>query len=153
WSQTTLNSETPNPVYRTLFNMATLVITVQVAGHVYLALGGTSDFAIDGAFAIPLGGMALTYFFMNTVPIACVIALTTNQRAWRIWKRDFAPSAPSYLIGALAAAVVIEVSRSSGYALTILLAALPMYLTFKVYRASVETKARQGAILEAAHDA
>ena len=29
WSQTTLNSQAPNPAYRTLFNMAILVLTVE----------------------------------------------------------------------------------------------------------------------------
>ena len=97
--------------------------------------------------------MALTYFFVNTIPIALAIALTTNQSAWRIWKTDFASSAPSYLLGAVAAAVVIAVTQSSGYWLTLLLTAAPLYLTYKMYRAGVESEARQGAILEAAHDA
>ena len=70
---------------------------------------------------VPLAGMALTYFFVNTIPIAIAIALTTNQSAWRIWKTDFASSAPSYLLGAAAAAVVIAVTESSGYWLTLLL--------------------------------
>ena len=97
--------------------------------------------------------MALTYFFVNTIPIAIAIALTTNQSAWRIWKTDFASSAPSYLLGAVAAAVVIAVTESSGYWLTLLLTAAPLYLTYKMYRAGEESEARQGAILEAAHDA
>ena len=41
--------------------------------------------------------MALTYFFANTVPIAIAIALTTNQSAWKVWKSDFASSAPELL--------------------------------------------------------
>src|SRR3984893_11479176 len=40
WSQSTLNSQSRNPAYRTLFNMACLVITVQAAGQVYQPLGG-----------------------------------------------------------------------------------------------------------------
>ena len=153
WSQTTLNSQTPNPTYRTLFNIAILVLTVQAAGQVYAALGGGPTVVLHSAYAVPLAGMALTYFFVNTVPIAYVIALTTKQSPWRIWKTDFAASAPSYLIGALAAAVVIQVTERSGYSLTILLTALPLYLTYRMYRAGVETQARQGAILEAARDA
>src|SRR5439155_1116485 len=35
----------------------------------------------------------------------------------------------------------------------LLLAAAPLYLTYKLYRAGAESEARQGAILEAAHDA
>ena len=132
--------------------MAILVLTVQASGQVYQRLGGTTD-ADPATIVVPLAGMALTYFFVNTVPIAIAIALTTNQSAWRIWKTDFASSAPSYLLGAAAAAVVIAVTESSGYWLTLLLTAAPLYLTYKMYRAGVESEARQGAILEAAHDA
>jgi PAS domain S-box-containing protein len=152
WSQTTLNSKTPNPTYRTLFNMAILVITIQAAGRAYSLLGGRADATVE-TMIVPLAGMALTYFFVNTIPIAIAIALTTTQSPWRIWKNDFASSAPSYLLGAAAAAVVIQVTESSGYWLTLLLTAAPLYLTYKVYRAGVESDARQGAILEAAHDA
>ena len=152
WSQTTLNSRSPNPPFRTLFNMSILVLTVEAAGQVYQRLGGRED-ADPSALIIPLLGMALTYFFMNTVPIAIAIALTTKQSAWRIWKSDFASSAPSYLLGAIAAAVVIKVTQRSGYSLTLLLTATPLYLTYKMYLASKESEARQGAILEAAHDA
>lgn len=152
WSQTTLNSKERNPPYRTLFNIAILLITVQAAGRAYASLGGRRDAAV-AAMVVPLAGMALTYFFVNTVPIAIAIALTTTQNAWRVWKSEFAPTAPNYLIGAAAAAVVIEVTESSGYWLTLLLTAAPLYLTYKMYRAGVESEARQGAILEAAHDA
>jgi PAS domain S-box-containing protein len=152
WSQSTLNAKTTNPLYRTLFNIAILVITVQAAGQVYERLGGTAS-PDPAAAVIPLFGMAITYFFVNTIPIAIAIALTTDQNAFRIWKTDFASSAPSYLLGAVAAAVVIAVTESSGYWLTLLLTAAPMYLTYKMYRAGVVSDARQGAILEAAHDA
>ena len=152
WSQTTINSRTPNPLYRTLFNMAMLVLTAQIAGQVFIRLGGAPD-AEPAALVVPLAGMALTYFFVNTIPIAIAIALTTSQSAWRIWKTDFVSSAPSYLLGAAAAAVVIKVTESSGYWLTLLLTAAPLYLTYKMYRGGRESEARQGAILEAAQDA
>ena len=152
WSQTRLNSRAPNPVYRTLFNMSMLVLTVQAAGQVFVRLGGSPD-AETTAMVIPLTGMALTYFLVNTIPIAIAIALTTKQNAWRIWKSDFASSAPSYLLGAAAADVVIKVTESAGYGLTLLLTAAPLYLTYKMYRAGRESEARQGAILEAAQDA
>jgi PAS domain S-box-containing protein len=152
WSQTTMNSRTPNPVFRTLFNMSILVLTAQAAGQVFERLGGRPD-ADPAALVVPLLGMALTYFFVNTVPIAVAIALTTKQSAWRIWKTDFVSSALSYLLGAVAAAVVIKVTESSGYWLTLLLTSAPLYLTYRMYRAGRESEARQGAILEAAQDA
>ena len=152
WSQSTLNTKASNPLHRTLFNIACLVLTVQAAGQVFQRLGGTDTVEI-GTILLPAVGMALTYFAMNTVPIAIAIALTTNQRAWTVWKTDFAPNIGNYLLGALAAVVVIAVTQTAGYWLTLLLAAAPLYLTYKVYRAGAETEARQGAILEAAHDA
>ena len=152
WSQSTLNARRGNPTHRTLFNMAVLVITVQAAGQVFQRLGGRSDAGL-GALVVPLAGMAATYFVVNTFPIAVAIALTTRQSAWRIWKTEYASSAPSYLLGAATAVVVIKVGESSGYALTLLLAVPVLYLTFKMYRAGLESEARQGAILEAAQDA
>jgi PAS domain S-box-containing protein len=152
WSQSTLNSRGRNPLHRTLFNMACLVLTVQTSGQVFRFLGGRTPLEFE-RLAIPLAGMALTYFVVNTAPIALAIALTTGQNAWRIWRTDFAGSIADYILGAVAAAVIIAVTESSGYWLTLLLAAAPLYLTYKVYRTGVATEARQGAILEAAQDA
>jgi PAS domain S-box-containing protein len=154
-TQSTLNQPAANrnPLYRTLFNVSILVLTAEASGQVYAWLGGTASTVDLVALAGPLSGMALTYFTVNTVPIAVAIALTTNQSAWRIWRTDFLPNAPSYLLGAAAAAVVLAVTESSGYWLAFLLTAAPLYLTYKMYRAGAESEARQGAILEAAHDA
>ena len=57
------------------------------------------------------------------------------------------------MLGAGAAAIVIAATERAGPWLTLLLAAAPLYLTYKMYRAGKESEARQGAILEAAHDA
>jgi PAS domain S-box-containing protein len=152
WSQTTFNTARKNPPYRTLFNMACLALTVEASGQVYQRLGGTPNAQV-GSLALPLAAMALTYFFSNTVLIATAVALSTRQSVWHIWKSDFASSAPSYLLGAVSAAAVIAVTQSSGYWLTLVLTAAPLYLTYKLYRAGRQSEARQGAILEAAHDA
>jgi PAS domain S-box-containing protein len=155
WSQSTLNQPkaNPNPPYRTLFNMAILVLTVQTSGQVYRLLGGTSSTTDIATTIVPLTGMAFTYFFANTVPIAIAIALSTRQSAWRIWKTELAPSGPSYVLGAAAAAIVLAVTESSGIWFAVLLLLAPLYLTYKVYRTGVESEAKQGAILEAANDA
>ena len=152
WAQTKFNAKGKNAPYRTLFNMACLTLTVEAAGQVYQRLGGTADAAVD-SLPLPLAGMALTYFLANTVLIATAVGLSTKQQVWRIWKTDFASSAPSYLLGAVTAAAVIAVTQRSGYWLTLVLTAAPLYMTYKLYRAGKESDARQGAILEAAHDA
>jgi PAS domain S-box-containing protein len=150
-TQSTVNSRSGNPLYRTLFNMACVVITVQAAGQVYTRLGGTSE--VGTATAVPLVAMAVTYYLVNTLQIAVAIALATGQGAWRVWRSDFASSGTSYVVGAATAAVVIAVTERSGYWLMLLMAAPPLYLTYRLYQAGRKTEARQGAILEAAQDA
>src|SRR5438552_4558891 len=70
WSQTTFNTQSRQPRYRTLFNMACLALTVEAAGQVYERLGGTAQLELTASAAVPLGAMALTYYFANTMMIA-----------------------------------------------------------------------------------
>ncbi|HVZ19510.1 MAG TPA: ATP-binding protein [Vicinamibacterales bacterium] len=155
WTQSTFNQpkSRPNPPYRTLFNMSTLVLTAQASGQVYQRLGGTPSTLAVLSTVVPLAGMALTYFFFNTVLIAVAIALSTNQSAFRIWKTELASSLPSYVLGAAAAAIVLAVTETSGVWFAVLLLLAPLYLTYKVYRTGADVEAKQGAILEAASDA
>ena len=68
WCQSVWATRRRNPPHRTLFNMACLIMTVQAAGQVYVRLGGTPHITL--ASWGPVLGMALTYFLVNTVPIA-----------------------------------------------------------------------------------
>src|SRR5262249_38177841 len=112
WVQSTFNAGKGNPLYRTLFNMAVLVLTIQAAGHVYLWLGGAPN--IDRTMGLALLAMALTYFLVNTALVALAVGFTTDQHAYKIWRGEFATSAPSYMLGAAAAAVMIAVASTSG---------------------------------------
>src|ERR1700674_1385934 len=60
WSQCTFRMTSKNPPYRTLFSMASLVISVQAAGEVFHRLGGTPGLvSLDLAqIARPLVGAA-----------------------------------------------------------------------------------------------
>ena len=155
WTQSTFNQPKgrPNPLYRTLFNMAILVLTAQAAGQVYRRLGGSASTLDIAHEIVPVVGMALTYFLFNTVPIALAIALSTNQNAFGIWKRELSSSVTSYLVGAAAAAIVLAVIETSGIWFAVLLLLAPLYLTYRVYRSGADVEAKQGAILQAANDA
>jgi hypothetical protein len=49
-----------------------------------------------------------------------------RSRDRRVWKTDFAGTAPSYLLGAVASVALFAVSGSAGYWMTVLLAAAPL---------------------------
>ena len=133
WSQCTFKSRERNPFYRTLFSMACLTVAVQAAGWVYSQLGGTVGELNLLALPRPLVGAATTYFLINTIPIATAIALSTRQPIVGVWNENFLWSAPSYFVGAGAAAITAFVIDRSGQWLAPLTAA-PLYLTYRTYK-------------------
>jgi diguanylate cyclase (GGDEF)-like protein/putative nucleotidyltransferase with HDIG domain len=135
WSQCTFRMKTPNPFYRTCFSMACLAITVQAAGYGYEALGGvpgTLEHTIPG-LAKPLVAAATLYFLFNTCIIAVAIALSTRQPLVSVWNQNFLWSAPSYFVGAGAAAVATWGVEDSAIYLALLMSA-PLYGTYRAYR-------------------
>ena len=135
WSQCTFRMKTKNPVYRTLFSMACLAITVQASGFAYESLGGVpGTLAHDPAgLAKPLVGAATMYFIFNTCLIAVAVALATKQTFISVWNQNFLWSAPSYFVGAGAAAIGTFAVMTSGVWWA-LLASAPLYLTYRTYK-------------------
>ena len=106
WSQCTFRTQSRAAVYRTLFSMASLVLTVKAAGLVYVWLGGSPPdrMLVLAEIPKPLVSAAGAYFVCNTALIATAIGLSTKQGIVRVWNENFLWSAPSYFVGALAAA-------------------------------------------------
>ena len=146
WSQCTFRVVNKSPVYRTLFSMASLVLTVKFAGLVYVWFGGPppGETLTLSTIAKPLVVAATAYFVGNTVLIATAIGLSINQRILKVWNENFLWSAPSYFVGALAAAAAAWVTQRGGYAIAVL-TAMPVYLlyrTYKVYLGRVQDEQR-----------
>src|SRR6185436_2813744 len=134
------------PAYRTLFSMASLVVTVKVTGVVFTALGGPSPgipFALTD-ISKPLVGAATAYFVCNTLLIAAAIGLSSRQSTVRVWNENFLWSAPSYFFGAGSAALAASVIDRGGYWMALLLAAPPylIYRTYKVYLGRIQDQQR-----------
>jgi diguanylate cyclase (GGDEF)-like protein/putative nucleotidyltransferase with HDIG domain len=135
WAQCTFRTQARSALHRTLFSMASLVLTVKMAGWAYTLLGGTT---IGPTFSLltiakPLVGAATTYFVFNTLLIATAIGLSTRQPIARVWNENFLWSAPSYFVGAGAAAIAATVIAHGGYWWASL-AAAPLYLTYRTYK-------------------
>ena len=135
WSQCTFRMKSKNALYRTLFSMACLAITVQLAGYTFLWLGGVPGALghTTGEIAKPLLGAATAYFVCNTLLIAGAIALSTKQSMLAIWNQNFLWSAPSYFVGAAVAVAAQWALLGSGIWVSLLLTA-PLYLTYRTYK-------------------
>jgi len=128
-----LNRKAKNPLYRTLFSMASLVLTVQGAGLAFRLLGGSFEPAGFMTMARPLVGAATVYFLLNTGFVATAIALSTSQRIRQVWQDNFLWSAPSYFVGATVAGGCASIIQHAGYWLAPLTFA-PVYLTYRTYK-------------------
>ena len=145
WSQCSFRLKERNPLHQTLFSVASLVITVQVAGLAYYTLGGEIGGVTSWAGVGALAGVATAYFLSNTLLVATAIGLSTRQAVFKFWRDNFLLSAPSYFIGAGVAAVVVLLMRLSE-AWLLPLGVLPLYLmyrSYKVYMGRIEDEQRQ----------
>ena len=134
YSQCTFRIKERNPLHRTFFSMACLVITVQAAGFAYAYLGGPPADLHLPDLPKPLVGAATTYFVVNTLAIATAIALSTRQSVFKVWNENFIWSAPSYFVGAGVAAISSwMVKEVSAQWITPLVLA-PLYLTYRTYK-------------------
>ena len=132
WSQSTFRMSVPNPAYKTLFSMATLAMSVAAAGATYAALGGTYG-AVSSPRLQPMMAAALVYFLVNSLAVAAAFALSSGRGVIRVWHDSFLWTISSYVVGAIAAGIAVEVFQRAGEWHTAL-AFVPLGLTFRSYR-------------------
>jgi diguanylate cyclase (GGDEF)-like protein/PAS domain S-box-containing protein len=128
-----------NPVFRTVFNAAALVLTVKAAGLAFQYMGGQPG-SLDlrlREISKPLVASALVYYLVNTSIVATAIALANRKSVWSVWQSNFLWTAPSYYVGAGAAVAGALVWQTQQWWL-LPLAGAPLYLMFRSYRMYVE---------------
>jgi diguanylate cyclase (GGDEF)-like protein/putative nucleotidyltransferase with HDIG domain len=135
WAQCTFRRGPRNPLHRIVFSIASLTLTVWVAG-VPLAFVLGSHPGSAAALARAAAVVGPLYFFVNASLVAGAIALSTREPLARVWRRNFLWSAPSYLAGAALAAVATMAATRGAFGWLILLA-LPLYLVFRSYHTVV----------------
>ena len=153
WAQSTNNTTQTNPPYRTIFNIATLVLTVQTAGIAFGMAGGQIG-VFDASSLAPLLLAVLSYYLVNSITVATVVGLSTRQAVWRVWHSNFLWTAPSYFVGA-GAATGAAAAWTLGWGWLIPLAAAPVYLTFRSYRVyldRIDAETRHHDEMQALHE-
>ena len=132
--QSTVRTRSRSRPYRVLFNVASLALTVALAGGAYYGLRADQGNWLD-TFAGPLACAELVYFAANTLLIATAVALTTRQSLSQVWLADFLWIAPGNFVGAVTAGLAFTLSGRSLYWWVAI--AVPLYLTYQSYRTYV----------------
>jgi diguanylate cyclase (GGDEF)-like protein/PAS domain S-box-containing protein len=132
----------PQPLHRTIFNTATLALSMAAAGTAFTALGGHPGTIELRTLARPLIGCALAYHLCNTWLVATAVALTSGDRPRVVWQRDLLWTAPGYFVGAGVAAMGAALWQSA-YSWLLPLVVAPAYLVFRSYRISLERVAAE----------
>src|SRR5262245_57585001 len=84
-AQSTLYVRKENPFYRTLFNIAAIVVTIDFAGLVFGWSGGDAGRLGWPQIATPLLAAATAYYLANTMLVSIAVALTSGQPLLRVW--------------------------------------------------------------------
>jgi hypothetical protein len=119
------------PWYRTAFSVATAVISVQAAGLIWTALGGTLAGPTVISAIVPLAAAALVYFGINGGLISAAIALTAGMSP-AAWWQTFVATAPGYLVAAAAAGAFVVSMQHQAY-LLVALAVAPVAVCYAAY--------------------
>jgi signal transduction histidine kinase/DNA-binding NarL/FixJ family response regulator len=134
--QCTVRVRRSQPLYRTAFSIASVVIAVQAAGAVWRVLDGTIAQPGFVETFMPLSAAAIVYFVVNTALVAGAIALSTSGSAAHAWHREFLWSAPSYFLSAFVAGMIAVIMQHQA-CLLVPLAAAPLYISYRAYQMSV----------------
>ncbi len=121
-------------IVQVAFSVASVACSTAPAYQVYhvplRALGSTGE-------PLLLLFAAATYYLVNTLSIAFVIALTESKNPWTVWRDSYFWSFPNYLVGAAVAWALNLVSRVFGWQASLLL--LPvLYVIYRSHRHYVD---------------
>ncbi len=118
---------------KVLFNVAAMTLAVAATTHVYhasAALGSLEP-------AIRMAAATCTLFFLNTAPVAVMMALAEDQPLLQTWRECFFWTLPYYVGGAIVAEGAILLDRFVGWQ-TVLLTGPVVYLVYRSYRLYLE---------------
>ena len=154
WTQCTYKTRQAYPLYRTVFSMAAIVVTMIATWATYWWLGGSTVPHQSFELAKPLVGAITTYFVVNTVLIAGAIALSTGRSWLTTWSEDFLWSGASFMFaGSAGALAAVIVARGEHWKAVLLVA--PIYLTYRTYQlfvARLEDQSRHTAEVQRLHE-
>src|SRR5262245_29436625 len=130
---TCLLRKNPFEPHRTIFNVASILVTVRAAGGVFHMMAADTSSLVTLPVATGLTAAILTYYAVNSVTIASVIGLSRRSSIYQIWRESFAWTFVAYFAGGSLAFVMAGLLRSEMGAALLVLALPPVLLLQRSY--------------------
>ena len=131
-----------------IFNIASTMAATGAASATYMWLAH-----YNVGVAPALAASAVAYFVCSTGAVALVIASSTGEHPFSLWKKEFPWYLPFYFVGAVLAAVTDLITERFGWATSLLLIPL-VYTIYRAYSgqmARVKERAQHLEETEALH--
>lgn len=125
----------PPGLIKVLFNLSSVTLAASAAYQTFYALASGPSSTIGIAIRVVIA--ATVYFLVNTLSIACVVALTEGKSLDRIWRDCYLWYFPYYLAGACVAGLLKAVNQAAGWQAALL--CLPvLYMIYRSFRLYVD---------------
>ncbi len=95
-------------LHKLLFNACLFIVTIMVAGRVFVWLGGHATRS-PAELVLPMAGCGITYFLIDTFGVSLVVALSQRGSVWRIWQRTYLWTTITHLVGFVPLGAIIVV--------------------------------------------
>jgi diguanylate cyclase (GGDEF)-like protein/PAS domain S-box-containing protein len=134
-SQSTMRVVHCTPVHRIVFNVASVVTTIEAAGVVYRISGGAFAPFLWSTDATPAVLAVTAFFLANSWLLAGAMALSTQRPVSGVWRENFVGGGPSYFVGAAISVLVAEMGARHLWDLLPLIT-VPVFVFCRAYSAS-----------------
>jgi len=128
------------PIHKAVFNACAFAGTVMAAGWVYRILGGVPGQPLTFPHVlVPILGMGMSYYTLNTMIVSLVIALSEGRKTWQIWQVNYVWTI-FHMVASLPFGAAVAVAYFGLGTWGVVLFIFPILLaryTFKLY---IETK-------------
>jgi diguanylate cyclase (GGDEF)-like protein/PAS domain S-box-containing protein len=152
--QSTFGMTRRRSLYRTAVDVASAIVTVAAAGGAYRLIG-SSLAPLDWSRAVPaLVAAVTTFFLVQSAASACAIAFMADRPVKPVLEEQRLWSAPTYLVGAVAAALIADLCAARLWEF-LPLAVVPVYAASRAYTAFAtrfDTKYAQRDVIESLNE-
>ena len=132
-TQSLYHARDKSPLFRTLFSVAALVLTVMASGLAYSLCRGPLPMPPPYISAMALIAGAGTYWLVNTGLVSGAVSLTTNKSFWSVWGVHLKWTVLSFTLGGFLAVILVFYFRAVGIGIGVLLCPV-FYLLHSAYK-------------------